>query len=118
MKHLKYFNEKVNEGFGTIFTILVVGFLVYRFLKGVFSNRNLSNTLINNILTSLREREKDKVAIIEYDDRYFIRFTLKSGELYDIRILKKNKKLIAGNSEASVFLTNREFDEFLNLIKK
>lgn len=115
MNHLKNFYEKQNEGWSLVFAFCGAFFL-YKFLKGVFSNRDISDKLVIEVLRVLRDKEKDKIGIIEYDDRYFIRTTLKNGELYDVRILKDTKKMIAGNNGVAVFLTNKEFEEFLSII--
>ena len=128
MKHIKEFNSYnyINESFGII-TSFAIGFFLYKFLKSILNNyinnkttkdiTKLNNRLLLIILSKLKSM--DKIPVIDLSDRYFIRLKLGDFE-FDIRVSKNEKTLeISGTAgKSKINLTDDEYNNFLNLIKK
>jgi len=129
MKHIKEFNsyEPINESISGTITLFAIGFFLYKFLKSILSNyrikkyndetNRLNNILIINILRKLKDTSK--IPVIELNDRYFIKLNVNNNS-YDIRILKDEKILNISSiyGELSVDLSDGDYNNFLNLIKK
>ena len=120
-------SSKINEDFFETIKLFAIGFFLYKFLKSILINYISSNSskvttklngdLLKIILDSLKNM--DKVPVIDLADRYIIRLNL-SGLDFDIRVSKNDKTLeISGDAgKSKINLSDKEYSEFLQLIKK
>ena len=133
MKHIQKFenyNNKINEGFGTV---LLGIFVAFRFLKWVakLSLNKMYRSIVLELLKSIkitsiaktRGKEgswEDAMQVAEFNDRYYITMNGAFASIKNFRILKKEMMLIVdlgGKDTTKVQLTETEYSEFLNIIK-
>jgi hypothetical protein len=122
-----YNSSKINEDFFETVKLFAIGFFLYKFLKSLLVNymsKNLSKVhqklngdLLKTIIDSLKNM--DKVPVVDLADRYFIRLNLSDFD-FDIRVSKNDKTLeISGDAgKLKINLSDKEYAEFLQLIKK
>jgi len=119
LKHIKEYNSFNENILMDIATWVIGGFLYYGFIKSLFAGRIRENNAIASILDELKTIPN--IPIIEYNDRYAMRVQI-HGNYYDMRIIKKDKHLFIFSTklpnDIEVQLTDEEYDEFKNLIKK
>jgi len=120
MKHIKEF-----ESFGEIASYIVIGWAVYKFIKGILLSRaykKLGNAQ-QKALTKFIKKVKtiDKLNVADLGDRFFIRFNDDSEVEYDLRLFKNEKLLKIDNhrvNEIELPLSQEQYDDFLKLIEK
>lgn len=131
MKHIKEFYsfDSTNESMiGTTIYLFAIGFFLWKFIKSIIErkfqkdNEKLYNQLghlqIQSILSYLKNI--NKIPIVYLNDRYFMRLTDDYGNTLDIRIMKDDKmfKIDTSKGEMNIQLSENEYNEFINLIKK
>ena len=129
-------SESLNEGVVAIGLGLMAAISIARFIlkvvRGVKGVKMLTNTLLGmtrfnaGVGFGVKNLETGKVdkhealEVIEYDDRYFLRFKGPfKGEIDNIRVLKNERMLLIDQDGKmiKVPLTPAHYDEFISIIK-
>jgi hypothetical protein len=118
MKHIKEFNS-YNESFMETAMYFCMGWAFYKFMKGLLLSKiEKRNIAYNELILSLLDilKDLDKIPVTEFADRFFMRLNI-GGKEFDIRLLK-NEKILDIDTKYKIPLSDKDFENFLALIKK
>jgi hypothetical protein len=116
---IKFKDFQHNEGIYDVMNYILIGYFVYKFLKGLLLNyiRKSGETVFYNLLDRIKSHENLK--IIELNDRFY--FTIEvDGVNFDMRIFKKEKTMTIDPDKKfnniKIKLTEQQYDDFMRLL--
>ncbi len=119
-------DDKINEGIGTVLLTIFLAHKLLKWILGIFIKRERGK-FMNGLKSTLRllsvsmigtkDGMQNALSVAEFGDRYYVRgVNTLLGRIPDIRIFKNEKAMIF--DETRVELTDKEYQEFLEIITK